>query len=157
LPAAVPNTTDASQFVWNYWGVREDGFTYSDPQTAKTATADGSPLLVTPTTGGAAPTNLPYNARIGGVLQVPNSPENVLKYSMSNRFAPPSTIITHCVYHRVPTANGLATPTDLYAVPADSTNAKEIVLRIDGSANPVDITNWKTANAADNIWQKQTP
>jgi prepilin-type N-terminal cleavage/methylation domain-containing protein len=155
-PGAIPATTDLSGFVWNYWGYREDGFAYSSPQEAQAKTPAGSSLLYLPTINvNGSPVNQSYNQRYAPGYN-PNIPENVLKYSMSNRFAPPTTIITHCVYHRLPTANNINFPGDLYKVPADDTNVKEIVLRIDGSAKAIDVSQCKTADQKTTLWQTQT-
>lgn len=149
-------TGDLSQFVWNYWGTRDDGFTFATPSLAAMATpltappAGGPPenlLLVSP--------QLPYYHRNFGINPAPR--ENVLKYSLSNRFAPPTTIITHCIYHRLPTANNINNPGELYGpAPVDSANVKDIVLRVDGSAKAIDVSKWKTATPATNVWQTQT-
>ena len=145
-PIAASSADDLSQFVWNYWGYRRDGFAYKDFTEASAANGNGTTCsvgnpcldLVYPTTN--------FDRR-----------NNVVKYSMSNRFAPTSTIITHCIYHRLPTANNINFPGDLYTVPDDSKNAKDIVLRVDGSAKAVDVTTWNPAAPEDSTWQKQTP
>lgn len=148
------STSDLSQYVWNYWGTRNDGFTYASPQDALADTPNGSTLLVTPKIGTV---NQPYNPSVNGTLLDPNFRLNVLKYSMSNRFAPPATIITHCIHHRLPTANNLASAGELYGpLPADSTNARDIVVRLDGSAKAVDVSQWKTNDPTTNVWQTQT-
>ncbi|HEX9996009.1 MAG TPA: type II secretion system protein, partial [Abditibacterium sp.] len=92
---------DLSQFVWNYWGYRNDGFNYRDETEAQTATgtacsvATPCPNLLNPTAN--------YDRRT-----------NPIKFSMSNRFAPSSTIITHCIHHRLPTADNLNSAGELY-------------------------------------------
>ncbi|WP_105482798.1 type II secretion system protein [Abditibacterium utsteinense] len=144
-PVATASTDDLSQFVWNYWGYRNDGFSYKELAEARTANGNGTTCSTsTPCLDLVDP-----NSNFGSA--------NVVKYSMSNRFAPPTTIITHCIYHRLQTANNINFPGDLYTVPDDSKNAKDIVLRVDGSAKAVDVSQWKTAAPADNVWQKQTP
>ncbi len=156
-------TGDWGQYVWNYWGVREDGFAYTTAADAATATWSkaaphapfGTPpanaaLLADPT----RPFNDPRAPNYDATL-----PPNVLKYSLANRFAPVSTIITHCVFHRLPTANNVNSPGELYVAATsaeaveNAKNVKEIVLRVDGSSKTVDVSTWK-----DNLtWQKQTP
>lgn len=144
LTAGMPN--DFGSYVWNYWGYRKDGFAYvsqADAATNNTAACTAT-----------APN--PCVNYVNSVL--PYSSANLIKYSMSNRFAPPTTVITHCIYHRLPTANNISAPGDLYLVPADDVNAKEIVLRVDGSAKAVDATQWNpTDPTAINLWQSQTP
>lgn len=156
VPATTSGSGDLSQSVWNYWGYRSDGYSYASPSLAKAGTPAGSNLLVNfDPANPANPANF-YNQQYApGYVQ--GSSENLIKYSMSNRFAPPTTIITHCLYHRLPTANGINAPGDLYvtstaATPIDGTNAKEIILRIDGSAKAVDVSQWLNGS-----WQKQTP
>jgi len=78
-----------------------------------------------------------------------NSLNNPIKYSLSNRFAPTSTIITHCTYHRMPTSN-LAMPYEVYTDATNGKDAKDIILRLDGSARTLDITQFNAGS-----WQKQ--
>jgi prepilin-type N-terminal cleavage/methylation domain-containing protein len=131
---------DLSQFVWNYWGYRNDGFNYRDETEAQTAIgttcapATPCPNLLNPTAN--------YDRRT-----------NPIKFSMSNRFAPSSTIITHCIHHRLPTADNLNSAGELYLDPTNSKNARDIVLRLDGVVKAVDVSLWQSQN----IWQKQTP
>ncbi len=164
-PTPNPITVDmnAGRYVWNYWGYRPDGFAYS---TALDAQANNQlttgtvpyPLLVN--------VNSAYNARVGNTFLIPGQPENVVKYSMSNRFAPASTIITHCVFHRLPTANNINSPGELYTTGADvdGSNARDIVLRLDGTAKAVDVSKWYDPavvtvppDVTKNVWQNQTP
>ncbi len=154
LPTGQINSTnftgDLSQFVWNYWGTREDGFTYANPTEAATATTPvpARVLLVNPA--------LPYNQQLATGFNA-NATENLIKFSMSNRFAPPATIITHCIHHRFQTGKNVTTPGELYGpTPIDSANTRDIVLRLDGSAKAVDVTQWKTATPPTNFWQTQT-
>lgn len=144
LPASpIPSTFtgDMGQYVWNFWGYRSDGFAYTTETEVSTAVGTAC-SSTTPCTTLVAPNNA-FSRQ-----------SNPVKYSLSNRFAPPTTIITHCVYHRLPTASNLNTPTDLYAVPDDSANAHDIVLRLDGTAKSVDVTKWADP-APNNVWQKQ--
>ena len=73
---------------------------------------------------------------------------NPLNYSLSNPHAPDGTIITHCTFHRLPTAQNLLgpNPRELYASPADANGARDVILRLDGSARTYDVTRW---NARD--------
>ena len=132
----LPAGADVGRYVFNYWGYNADGLTYGT-EAASVAAAGATPALLNNPT-------LAYDRR-----------NNALKYSMSNRFAPPSTIITHCVYHRPQTANDVALPGDLYATPpiGDGRNARDIILRLDGSTDSVDVFEFK----AKQKWQAQTP
>ena len=134
LPPATADAIaeDPGRFVFNYYGYQPNGFVLTSPAGVATevGTTSPQPLLRDPTSQ--------YDAT--------NPLANPIKYSLSNRFAPSSTIITHCVYHRINTANDLALPTDLYASPpiGDGTGARDIVLRLDGTAKVVDVSKWKT-------------
>ncbi|BCM93424.1 hypothetical protein IAD21_05315 [Abditibacteriota bacterium] len=136
-----PNA-DAGKYTWNYWGYDADGFAYPGPTEAAAGTPNGSTLLMNPTDSSNAP--LAFDQR-----------KNKLRSSLSNRFAPTSTIITHCVWHRLQTANDLIAPGQMnYG--GDPQNARDIILRLDGSTKSVNTTNWK-ADATGNKWQTQTP
>lgn len=129
---------DAGRYVFNYYGYRTDGFILSKP--ADVATAAGT----------AAPYKLLRNPDVAY-----NESSNPFKYSLSNKFAPSSTIITHCVYHRPQTANDVALPAELYKTPepSGSMGARDIVLRLDGSAKAIDVSAWKDATPSP--WQIQ--
>ena len=147
-PLTLSMTDDFGKYTWNYWGTREDGFAYANPTEASTANGNGTNCSVaTPCLNLVNPT-VNYNQL-----------SNPVKYSMSNRFAAPTTIITHCVYHRLQTANSVNVPGDLYVTnpQVNPANVRDIVLRLDGSARAVDVSKWKTATPTDNTWQKQTP
>lgn len=145
-----PTAADLGQYVWNYWGYRPDGFAYMSPQEAKTNTPVGSPLLSAPQDRNGVNQGFLYPS-------LGDTSTNLIKYSMSNRFAPVTTIITHCIYHRLQTANNLNGPADMYGpAPLDSANAKDVVLRLDGSAKAVDVSQWNPADPASNFWQRQT-
>lgn len=146
-PVPASATTDLSQSLWNFWGYRRDGFAYASPTEVATMNA-GACAPATPATNPCA--------NFVDPAQPYNPATNPVKYSLSNRFAPPTTIITHCIYHRLPTANNINFPGDLYAVPTDSTNAMDIVLRIDGSAKAVGVAQWNPAAPANSVWQKHT-
>ena len=141
----LPPTAIPGNYVFNYWGYKNNGFILSSPagalaaDTSSTTAAGKHPLLRNPDAG--------YNEL-----------SNPVKYSLSNRYAPPSTIITHCVYHRPNTANDIALPVDLYAAPkiGDGTNARDIVLRLDGSAKAVDVSQWNVSvGGKPPLWQIQ--
>ena len=133
---------NAGRYVFNFYGYRNDGFILSGPDgvTAAVGTGPKYPLLRNP--------DAPYS--VDG---------NPFKYSLSNKYAPASTIITHCVYHRPNTANDVALPAELYKpAPVDSTGARDIILRLDGSARATDVsgTDWHSSVATDpSKWQIQ--
>ena len=136
-----PNA-DAGKYTWNYWGYDADGFSYPTSALAATNTPVGSPFLMNPTDSANNP--ISYDAR-----------KNKIRASLSNRFAPTSTIITHCVFHRLQTANDLIAPGQL-GYGGDPKGARDIVLRLDGSTKSVGVSTWKT-DASGNKWQTQTP
>jgi prepilin-type N-terminal cleavage/methylation domain-containing protein len=143
--------TDMARYVWNYWGYKTDGTAYTTPAAAAAATwPPGSPTPAQSVLDLLTDPSRSYNeASITGYDST--QPFNGMKYSLSNRYAPATTIITHCIYHRLPTSN-LALASDVY-VPAESENAKgakDIILRLDGSARAFDITEFNTSK-----WQKQ--
>ena len=143
LVGASPDVTvDAGKYTWNYWGYDADGFAYPGAAQAATGTPNGSPLLVNPKD--SSNNALAFEPR-----------KNKLRSSLSNRFAPTSTIITHCVWHRLQTANDLIAPGQM-GYGGDAQNARDIILRLDGSTKSVDTTTWKT-DATGNRWQTQTP
>ena len=74
--------------------------------------------------------------------------ENPLRYSLSNRFAPAGTIITHCVFHRAQTGRGVMgpNPRELYA--GSGSGARDLVLRVDGTVKAYDVTGWKVPPGA---------
>ena len=136
---------DAGRYVFNYYGYRKDGFILSSEggvAAADTVVAGKHILMRNP--------DLAYNAST-----------NPFKYSLSNRYAPASTIITHCVFHRVQTANDVASPAELYKTPTEPTgsqNARDIILRLDGTAKTVDVsgTPWYPGTATNpSLWQIQ--
>ena len=143
----LPTEANAGRYVFNFYGYRTDGFILSSP--TGVAAADASAI-------------------VGGkhiLLRNPDAPydplNNPVKYSLSNKFAPSSTIITHCVYHRPNTANDVALPAELYkpTLPAQGgNNARDIILRLDGSATAIDVSgpDWFPGNATTgSLWQIQ--
>ncbi len=137
-----PNA-DAGKYTWNYWGYDKDGFAYSTASDAATNTTAGSLLLSNPQDSSG--TNLPFNSRT-----------NKIKASLSNRFAPTSTIITHCVFHRLPTANNIIAPGQL-GYGGDGKNARDVVLRLDGTVRSLDVSTWNAPTGGATKWQTQTP
>lgn len=119
---------DYSRFVWNYLGYDKDGWEYG---TAGDAATDAN--AKTERLANSSATPLVYDFKT-----------NPIKYSMSNRFAPVDTIITHCIFHRTQTSN----------VPDAVTTAegsRDIALRIDGSAKSIDVNALKTNGSWDKV------
>lgn len=129
---------DASQYAWNYWGYSTKGYALPRETDAQAIAPIGSVLLLNP-------------------AKAYSRTSNPIKYSLSNRFAPSTTIITHCMYHRLNTANNLNGPTELYGpAPADGANVRDIVLRLDGSTSTVDVSQWNQGTALSlPKWQLQ--
>ena len=148
---------DAGRYVWNYWGYKgtgaDAGFAYTQTEACGTTTpvVDCLPAAYiaeltggTGTTPGAVKTYLRDPASTTG-YDATNNPIDLRKVPrMANRNAPERTIIAHCVYHRVPTSSNLSQPQQLYPLAEAGTNAKDIVLHIDGSADTVDVTTWES-------------
>jgi prepilin-type N-terminal cleavage/methylation domain-containing protein len=154
-PANDPMGNNMSRYVWNYWGYTDNGTGYVGINMSSDTT--GAPVSAQETE---------YRTRFAGKMafQKPSTPvtpvdvKNVDEYKLprlGNRYAPPSTVITHCVYHRIPTANRLGSPADLYKVAANDTGAKDIVLRLDGSARTLDVVSFKGASADQSSWVLQ--
>jgi type II secretory pathway pseudopilin PulG len=142
LPSALNNTPTVpdkpvSFYLWNYWGYNANGYAYQSASEVAAATP---------------PSNLLRNPAL-----TYNGETNPLKFSLSNRFAPDYTIITHCPHHRFKTAENLNDPAELYANPQNSRLARDIVLRKNGSARLVDVSNWKGTTPANNLWISQKP
>lgn len=167
--AATDVTTDASRFVWNYWGY-ESTVAGGMAGTAYPVQCDKETSATTCGTAGgyyekAFETQARYLVDPSRPLQWSQTPPE--SYNpvdprklprLANRYAPQYTIITHCVYHRIPTAFDLAQPYDLYTTPAKDAGAKDIILRLDGSAKPVDVAEFNGGGAADKSkWVQQIP
>ncbi|BCM93333.1 hypothetical protein IAD21_05224 [Abditibacteriota bacterium] len=79
---------------------------------------------------------------------------NMFKYSLSNPQAPLGTIITHCTFHRLSTAKNVIGPgaDQLYNTTTattngyDGTGARDIVLRLDGTARSYEIAKWNSVD-----------
>lgn len=124
--------------VWNFYGYEPKG-----SSSAPNNTPD-SRLLVNP------------NARYSPVF-------NPVQMSLSNRYAPPHTIVTHCLFHRMPTSD-VDDPEAIYDQQETSraSGAKDIILRLDGSAKAQDVSGFvgRTSGGAPNepnftVWQMQ--
>jgi prepilin-type N-terminal cleavage/methylation domain-containing protein len=137
------SSADMGRYVWNYWGYRAtDG-------TCSATDASGCAGTAFSTSADAAGVSVSLLLNPSGTY---NARTNPVKNSLSNRFAPTSTIITHCVYHRLPTAKGkLSDPFEVYSNPTNGAGARDIVLRLDGSTKLLDIS----AFASNSNWEKQ--
>lgn len=150
-----PNTADFGNYVWNFWGYRVDqgdncdvddvsgckGTAYTDAEVDEYPT--GNPMTYI---------NSAYADDIGGFatsagqypfLINPDDSASDLDITklprLANRFAPKNTIITHCVFHRLPTSN-VAETFDIYNADGSGQGAKDIVLLLDGSAKVLDVS-----------------
>lgn len=152
---------DAGRYVWNYWGYKgtgaEAGFAYTQTEAATDPVGYLPATYVAELTGGTgttAGTKTDFLRNPAAAYDATNNPVDPRKVPrMANRFAPANTIITHCVYHRVPTSANLAQPQQLYPLAEAGTNAKDVVLRLDGSASTVDVTTWEAD--ANKPWATQ--
>lgn len=149
-PSATPTDEQAlSRYIWNFWGYRNDGTAYETQ--AKAAAAVSTPAnkwLVDTTRAFVAP-----DTSCLATTPLELCRTNVVKNSLSNRFAPASTIVTYCPYHRKRTS-GLDDATQLYdsAVPAaNKTGATDLVLRLDGSVKALK----RTGDVTVDKWQEQ--
>lgn len=159
-------TDDLGRYMWNYWGYNQFGYGYANATQAASDTsgAAGALRLVVPTTTAAS--NAIYNS--GGVpaLYAESAPtydptktfrDNTVYFSLSNRFAPPTTIITHCIYHRPNTDSGdIKYPGQLYGTGVNGTGARDIVLRLDGSVKAIDVSRWYNADWKLDPWTRQS-
>lgn len=116
---------------WNYYGFNEEGRPFVGSGEAAANAPGGSELLVDSTQR--------YDAR-----------GNPIKMSLSNRYAPAGAVITHCRFHRVTTSN-LQDRTRIYSDPENAKGAKDAILRVDGSAKVLDVSNF----ASSGYWRKQ--
>lgn len=147
LTSGPPLAVDAGRYMWNYLGYKSTGadagtaYISGSPtdETAYLANFQNEPRFLTDPSQPYDPAANPINAE-----KLPR---------LRNRFAPPNTIITHCIYHRLPTANNLASPMELStaANPSDAEGAKDLILRLDGSVKPYDVSLFHTNGS----WTKQ--
>jgi len=154
-PATTPfgATSDGGQYVWNYWGYRPDGYAYRNATEAAAANSGASnPLLVYKTSPYIHPSAPAPPAPPAGV-QYPA--RNVVENSLSNRYASPTTVVTHCIYHRMNNSQ-LNAPIELYyaADPAAGTGARDLVLLLDSSVKNWDVNDFNTP-ATGSKWQVQ--
>lgn len=129
-PTCLYSCDDPGRMVWNFWGLNEDGWSLKpagNPADPDAANATGR-----------------ASARIKPATAYDRI-KNPINYSLSNRFAPGDTVITHCVFHRMATSS-INDFTSLYDDPALGAGARDIVLRIDGAARTVDVSRFKDAS-----------
>lgn len=146
LPAAVDSTTvDVGRFVWNYWGYNEEGFAYEK--------ADNKYFGDSSKSGSIAEDKRYWKDGVTTAATDFSHIDLQKLPRLANRYAPDDTIITHCVYHRMPTSN-LAKSTDLYVTGQTEygVGARDIVLRLDGRALPIDVSAWSKDSGK---WNKQ--
>jgi prepilin-type N-terminal cleavage/methylation domain-containing protein len=168
-------TDDFGRYVWNYLGyrVQADKGTCSDTDvsqclgTAYTATSYGSATCPTLFSNNCAPDNYaavfqttqvngkyPYLIDPGAAWDATTNPVDITKFPrLINRFAPPNTIITQCVFHRLPTTNVVGNY-DIYNADGSGQGAKDIILRLDGTAKVIDVSTANFATGEDWAVQK---
>ena len=153
-PAAPAQPTDGGQYVWNYWGYNESGYSYQSAQEA--AIGNQTPAVApSPPYPFLLDKTLPYNHPAYAPATPAFPQKNLVEKSLSNRYATSDTVITHCIYHRTTTSN-LNFPTELYATPANDKGARDIVLLLDGTVKTLDVSNFKTsAVGGKSQWQVQ--
>lgn len=147
-----------SRYVWNFWGYDENGVAFRTSDEARAFIDADKPnrknLLAEPTRSlgtscnGSLASEACYERR-----------RNPIGNSLSNRYAPGNTIITHCIFHRVQMANNLENPANLYptvtSAPEDAAGARDIVLRLDGSAKALDVVSWNQVANGVSKWNTQ--
>jgi type II secretory pathway pseudopilin PulG len=151
---ATSGTNDMGRYVWNYWGYR----TADETATCTATNASGCAGTAYQTAALAAAAATADSTLLFEPTAAFNPKSNPLKYSLANRFAPTSTIITHCVYHRLPTASGkIFAPYEIYdpADPGKGAMAKDIILRRDGSAKVLDVSKFNVPTNPGGSWAKQ--
>jgi type II secretory pathway pseudopilin PulG len=78
---------------------------------------------------------------------------NPVKLSLSNRFAPEKTVVTHCRYHRQETVD-VQQPDDIYnSDPAGP--ARDLILRLDGTFKAYDVSQFSVGREPQTKWQQQ--
>ena len=146
--APIPATSaDMSIYLWNYWGYRAaDVAANCTPTGTDVSGCAGTAYQAEDATYVAQfETDSKYLSDPTLAFDATANPVALTKLPrLSNRFAPTTTIITHCVYHRLPTASGkLAGPFQI----TDATKgnqARDVVLRLDGSARVLDVSKFHT-------------
>jgi hypothetical protein len=134
-----------SRYMWNYWGYDRNGVAFNTEREAADfiGTDDDRRRTL---------------LRLGDSTQAFDRRTNPIKNSLSNRYAAPTTIITHCVFHRPQTANDITSPEQLYASGnvQRAVGARDIILRLDGTTKPYDVADFATAaDDEPTKWQSQ--
>lgn len=152
-----------SRYLWNFWGYRADGTAYANQDEALLGNPAviGPPLtypfLVDTTRHFVAPDTAPAPSPPN-----PNPADyrtNVVKNSMSNRFASANTIITYCPYHLAISSKGMKSPASFYDPLEPQENkvgARALILRLDGSTKSVDVSAFNLSiPGTEKKWQTQ--
>jgi len=170
-----PSTADFGNYVWNYWGYRVDagtncsdadvsgckGTAYMGPEYGSLSEVQGYPNPSDPN-----PTTYANSAYLSALASYktdhtppqypylinPNDSTSDIDITklprLANRFAPPTTIITHCVFHRLPTSNVVGNY-DIYNSDGSGQGAKDIILRLDGTAEVLDVSGASFADSSN--------
>ncbi len=155
----IANSTQLSRYLWNFWGYRADGTAYATESEA--ASYDDSLKE-----NSMPPSTPPADPNVNPLLVDPTQPyhqakrrANVIKNSMSNRFAPANTIITYCPYHLAISSKGMKSPASFYDPLEPQENkvgARALILRLDGSTKSVDVSAFNLSiPGTDKKWQTQ--
>jgi prepilin-type N-terminal cleavage/methylation domain-containing protein len=177
ITTALGPTNDFGRYVWNYLGYRvvADVGACSDSNvsqclgTAYTAATYGSTSCPTVFSNDCVPEqyadvfeNVDVNGKYPYLVNPDNgwnastNPIDVTKLPrLINRFAPPTTIITHCVFHRLPTSNVVGNYDVYNTSNTDWQGAKDIILRLDGTAKVLDVSTDEFTNANKQGWAVQ--
>jgi len=156
---------DFGRFVWNYWGYRAKADTSPCSATdvsgcmgTEYKTSEIVPYGNTFLAAGYESVFSAQNRYLVDPTQSYNSSSNPVDVTklprLVNRFAPPGTIITHCVYHRLPTSSTDAA----YNIYSNGQGAMDIILRLDGTTKVVDVTTAAFVdpnNTGDQAWVLQ--
>ncbi|MEO6909172.1 MAG: prepilin-type N-terminal cleavage/methylation domain-containing protein [Abditibacteriaceae bacterium] len=171
-------TNDFGRYVWNFLGYRVQADVHTAACTdsnvsqclgaSYTAAAYGTGTSSCPSvfSNNCVPSNYvaafqtvqvngkyPYLMNPDAAWDVTANPVDITKFPrLVNRFAPPSTIITQCVFHRLPTSNAVGNY-DIYNADGSGQGARGIILRLDGTAKSMDVTT--TGFATGENWALQ--
>lgn len=157
---------EISRYTWNYFGYNAQGYAYTSPADAASDPALPK-LLKTPVTTTTPAFDAAAWATDAGDPNYGSYLTNPVASSLSNRYAPGTTIITRCVYHRLPTGKNINSPELLYpkadgtydpagtAPTADSAAAIDLVLRLDNSLTRPQVGTFQAPADGTSNWQTQ--
>lgn len=153
------NPDDLSRRTWNYWGYRSDGVAMNNQVAAQINNGGSVQPPLTPNVWLVDASRKYVAPDTEAIGLWSDYRTNVVKNSLSNRFASPNTVITYCPFHRVYTSS-LSSPELLYdpAEVANAVGARDLILRLDGSVRSVVVSTWGTTDTADPnflMWQRQ--